>query len=389
MKITIKTLQQKVFHVEADPSDTVSVLKERIQADQGHPVTSQKIIYSGKVLSDDKTIESCNIKEKDFLVLMVSKPKPIPAASTSTSTISPVNAPPPPKAEEPTPAPVTPVPAATSAIPASAAVPAVPPTPTPEAPPTEAQPSEAPALGSSFLSGDVLQTTIRNMEEMGFPRDQVLRALRASYNNPDRAVEYLFNGIPAHLEAETAPAPAPRAPVNQPAPVPLPAPAPASTPAAAPAPPQPSTPQNLFQLAQQQQQQHQHPTGAPGLGTAPAGPGLDALISDPRFNAIRELASQNPALLQPVIQQLAQNNPQFAQVLQSNPEALLNLLGGEEGGHVVEVTPEEHAAIQRLEALGFPRQAAIEAYFACGKNEELAANFLFEGGFDDDDPQQP
>ena len=27
----------------------------------------------GKVLSDDKTVESCEIKEKDFLVLMVSR----------------------------------------------------------------------------------------------------------------------------------------------------------------------------------------------------------------------------------------------------------------------------------------------------------------------------
>lgn len=89
---------------------------------------------------------------------------------------------------------------------------------------------------------------------------------------------------------------------------------------------------------------------------------MESLRGDPRFNAVRELVAQNPALLQPVIQQLAQNNPQLAQAIASNPEALFNLLNegladfedqdGEgaipPGAQRVSVTAEEMAAIERV-----------------------------------------
>jgi len=42
-------------------------------------------------------------------------------------------------------------------------------------------------------------------------------------------------------------------------------------------------------------------------------------------------------------------------------------------------------AINRLASLGFPKARAAEAFFACDKKEEVAANFLFETGMEDED----
>lgn len=45
------------------------------------------------------------------------------------------------------------------------------------------------------MTGTQLESVIENMLAMGFERTECERALRASFNNPDRAVEYLVNVI--------------------------------------------------------------------------------------------------------------------------------------------------------------------------------------------------
>lgn len=55
------------------------MLKEKIEAEKGRdafPVAGQKLIYAGKILSDEVPIRDYRIDEKNFVVVMVTKVSP-------------------------------------------------------------------------------------------------------------------------------------------------------------------------------------------------------------------------------------------------------------------------------------------------------------------------
>ncbi|KAI0914341.1 XPC-binding domain-containing protein [Ustulina deusta] len=382
MKITFRDLKQNKFVIDVESSDLVSTVKEKIQAEKGFDAKALKLIYSGKILKDEEKVETYKIEEKGFVVCMVNKPK---ASSSSAVPETPAR-------------PTTSTPAAPAApshpsgsTTASAAPPA---TPSPAG--AQAAPSGQGLSDNSMALGAERAGVVANMEAMGFERSQIEAALRAAFFNPDRAVEYLLTGIP-----ESARQPAqPSASASNP---------PAAAPAAAPAgQPSEGAPQgdfvNLFDLAAQQQGGSRGGSGSAAqaaAGGAGASPGtrdlgnLDFLRNNAQFQQLRQVVQQQPQMLEPILQQLGAGNPQLAQLISQNPDQFLQLLGedGDDdaplppGAQAISVTEEERDAIERLCRLGFDRDAAIQAYFACDKNEELAANFLFDQPEDDEPPE--
>ncbi|KAH6642633.1 XPC-binding domain-containing protein [Boeremia exigua] len=379
MKITFKDLKQNKFVIEADPSESIGALKAKIHGDKGWEVPQQKLIYSGKILQDANTIESYNIEEKGFIVCMVSKPK-APAASASKAPSTPSK----PVAPAQTPA----APAAPVASSASSTAQNVPATPSP----APAQQSERFNDPSALTMGGERDAAINNMESMGFARADIDRAMRAAFFNPDRAVEYLLTGIPESALQEQAQqqsqAQAPTSP-----------PAAGGNTGATPAASGGDEPINLFEAAAQAGQGRGGGGAARSGGAAGAGAGalnansLDFLRNNPQFQQLRQVVQQQPQMLEPILQQVGQGNPQLAQMIASNPEQFLQLLAEDAdddaplppGAQSISVTEEEREAIERLCRLGFERDLVIQAYFACDKNEELAANFLFDQPEDLDD----
>ncbi|CAK0896284.1 unnamed protein product, partial [Prorocentrum cordatum] len=270
MQVTLKPLKGETFEVEVSPQDSIGALKQKIAELKAEmPAEIQKLIYKGKILTDDATVEASAIKEGEFVVVMVAKAK----AKEPTAAAAPA-----------------PAPAATAPAPASGAA------------PDEAMPDAAAQAAASVVTGAGQRRASKGeLCNMGFERPQVERCLQAAFGNPDRAVEYLMNGIPAGLAG----------PPEGAAPVPGGAGGPPAAGGAA------------------------LPPGAAAFPAMPAGgggggaevpPELARLRTNPQFPQLARMVAQNPQMLAQILPALGQTDPQAMQAVMANPQAFMRMI---------------------------------------------------------------
>ncbi|ONM54899.1 Ubiquitin receptor RAD23c [Zea mays] len=450
MKVSVKTLKGSSFHIEVDPTDKVADVKkviESIQEQASYPADQQVLIHQGKVLKDDTTLEENQVVENNFLVIMLrqvgylfiilvdtwahdksrvydlkcsiylincnlsqnkgsSSAAPAKVTANQAPSTQTVPATPPQTSAAPdAPAPIVPVSAPAATATASAA-------------PAVAVSTEADSYGqatSNLVAGSNLEGTIKSILEMGggtWDRDTVLRALRAAYNNPERAVEYLYSvrmilcpryflGLTCDELSAIYVCPDTnvlhllfrgflnkwrflhrlRVP-NQ---------------------------STLFRRYNQLKldQMLTLSTSFPNLfRMIPLMPTQEILMFCVITHSSKTYLVWFRLTLKfcrsPLLQELRKQNPRVMQLIQENQAEFMRLIsepleGDEENEMMLDqmadatetiaVTPEENEAILRLEGMGFDRALVLEVFFACNKNEQLAANYLLDHmhEFDNDD----
>ncbi|ONK66179.1 uncharacterized protein A4U43_C06F4940 [Asparagus officinalis] len=336
MRVFVKTLKGTNFEIHVEPQHAIADVKKNIETVQGknvYPAEQQLLIHQGKVLKDDTTLSDNQVSEDSFLVIMLTKNKASSSGASSTK-VAPANqAPPttPVPANPSTPASVPPQAPPASQAPAPASAPAPTATATAAPAPAVTVSSEADTYGqaaSNLVAGNNFEQAVQGILDMGggtWDRDTVVRALRAAYNNPERAVDYLYSGLPSMGSNAGG--------------------------------------GNLDFLR-----------------NSPQFRALQAMVqANPQIlqPMLQELGKQNPQIMR-LIQE---HQADFLRLMNEPVEGAESDLLGQLGGAVpqtVEVTPEEAEAIERLEAMGFDRALVLEVFFACNKNEEMTANYLLD-----------
>ena len=196
---------------------------------------------------------------------------------------------------------------------------------------------------------------ISSLVDMGYEREKVEKAINASKGNIDLALEYLNSG-------------------NIPEP----------------------KPNQSSQPSQPSQQSEGTRSNLPLELRRNASLMKVVCHNEPEkiFTILNTLKQRNPALLNKIKEHEEEfKNLLVSPITQEDIDAFKllqdDLRGMSQGGRVeIRLTPEEAAAVKRLKDLGnFSQNEVLQAYLACDKNEELAANYLFEQKMRDEEEE--
>jgi Holliday junction resolvasome RuvABC DNA-binding subunit len=249
MQLIIKGLKGSQDTVDIHDDATVLDLKAVIMSQLGHPASNQKLLYKGKILEDSKMLVEYHMKDRDPIVMMITK------------------------SQEQT----------------------------------------------------AYEKSVQELIKLGFDRDEIEAALKATDNNIEAALRYLSGADQIEDEDDD-----------------------------------------------EEMEENEN------LLLESAGK-FGFLLNSEEFMRIREILRTNPNEFEPMMQQLETQNPELYELIKNNTDEFLNLVGLRLASRPeIELSSQEETDVKELCELGFATEDVVEAYVACDKNKELAASYLFE-----------
>eukprot|EP01080_Neovahlkampfia_damariscottae_P005793 gene5793-9614_t len=351
MKLIVKTLANQSFETEVDSNATIAEVKKKIEEAHQYDSANMKLIFNGKVLDNKLTLNSEGINEQNFLVIVGKK---VGATSRKKKKVEETKKEEPKKVEESK---------KTEEV------------KKPEEPKKTEEKQENSTITSTtttnqsnpdFAVGEEYAQIVQQFLEMGFEKPYIEQCMKAAFNNPQRAAEYLMSGIPDNFfEQEMT---------------------------------EQTTEQTSQPTTQQTSQQTTQQTNSSNSS-------LESLLKQhPQFNQIKTAIQGNPDLLQPALGKIAQENPNLMQAIQANPQEFLRLINepvsqqdlmneqsfdddqmeGQEMNQqnappgTIFITQQEKQEIDSIVGMGFDRMVVVQTYFACNKDTNATVNILLE-----------